>query len=132
MLIACGALAWGWMRMAERATDSTRQCELRRNRRLAALPAIVVNQNEVRYENELLAIDGLNDDSPTFKIDALFERLQKDRKVPCNSDEVCLDNLVTLSIPVEAPPRLVRKLVNTVWAAGWDIVHVPDRDATRW
>jgi hypothetical protein len=133
MLVACGALAWGWMRMAETAATATRQCELRRNRRLAAVPDIVLANGQIKYRGDVIATfsESVNE-SPTFKIDALFERLRKDLKSTCDSDEICLDSLVTLNVPFGTPEVLIAKIVNTVWAAGYDVVHVPDRDADRW
>jgi biopolymer transport protein ExbD len=45
---------------------------------LQQAPVIIVSKSEITYQGQLVAtVDSvLHDDSPTFKIDALFERLQ--------------------------------------------------------
>ena len=52
-------------------------CRSQIPRHLAASPIIIVTKSEITYQGQLVATTEsvLRDDSPTFKIDALYERL---------------------------------------------------------
>jgi len=131
LIVACCALAMGWMRVAEDAAAETQLCERKNRRRVAEIPRIVVGTHIV-YQNEvLLPVDALrHEDSPTFKIDKLFERLEKDHHSTCDASQVCLDNLVVLVLDGEIESRIVNKIINTAWAAGFDLVASPQRNNT--
>jgi biopolymer transport protein ExbD len=114
---------------------------------LQQAPVIVVTHEEISYEGQLVATveSVLRDDSPTFKIDALYERLEgsakkiheyvareehypKDLIKACQeakagrmvAGKICPDGLAILQADQETDVRLVNKIVNTAKAAGFD------------
>lgn len=114
---------------------------------LQQAPVIIVTKSEISYQGQLVAtVDSvLRDDSPTFKIDALFERLDNDAKrirediamgrqakdllKACEDakanirpapGKICPDGLAILQADESTDARLVNKIVNTAKAAGFD------------
>ena len=114
---------------------------------LQQAPVIIVTKSEITYQGQLVAtVDSvLRDDSPTFKIDALFERLDaaakkiredvamgrqpKDLLKACEDaksnlrpapGKICPDGLAILQADESTDARLVNKIVNTAKAAGFD------------
>lgn len=114
---------------------------------LQQAPVIIVTKSEITYQGQLVAtVDSvLRDDSPTFKIDALFERLDaaakkiredvamgrqpKDLIKACEDaksnlrpapGKICPDGLAILQADESTDARLVNKIVNTAKAAGFD------------
>jgi biopolymer transport protein ExbD len=114
---------------------------------LQQAPVIIVTKSEITYQGQLVAtVDSvLRDDSPTFKIDALFERLDaaskkikedvamgrepKDLIKACEEaksnirpapGKICPDGLAILQADEGTDARLINKIVNTAKAAGFD------------
>ena len=114
---------------------------------LQQAPVIIVTKSEITYQGQLVATveSVLRDDSPTFKIDALFERLDADAKkiresvamgrepkdllksceeakqsVRPQAGKICPDGLAILQADETTDARLVNKIVNTAKAAGFD------------
>jgi biopolymer transport protein ExbD len=114
---------------------------------LQQAPVIIVTKSEITYQGQLVATveSVLRDDSPTFKIDALFERLDaaskkikeevglgklpKDLAKACEEAKqnirpqpghVCPDGLAILQADEVTDVRLINKIVNTAKAAGFD------------
>ena len=114
---------------------------------LQQAPVIIVTKSEITYQGQLVAtVDSvLRDDSPTFKIDALFERLDaaakkiredvamgrqaKDLLKSCEDakqsirpapGKICPDGLAILQADESTDARLINKIVNTAKAAGFD------------
>jgi biopolymer transport protein ExbD len=114
---------------------------------LQQAPVIIVTKSEITYQGQLVAtVDSvLRDDSPTFKIDALFERLDAAAKkikedvgmgkLPKNLAKacedakqnirpqpgaICPDGLAILQADESTDARLINKIVNTAKAAGFD------------
>jgi biopolymer transport protein ExbD len=114
---------------------------------LQQAPVIIVTKSEITYQGQLVAtVDSvLRDDSPTFKIDALFERLDaaakkikedvamgrqpKDLTKACEDakqnirpapGKICPDGLAILQADESTDARLINKIVNTAKAAGFD------------
>ncbi|HEY3803023.1 MAG TPA: biopolymer transporter ExbD [Kofleriaceae bacterium] len=114
---------------------------------LQQAPVIIVTKSEITYQGQLVAtVDSvLHDDSPTFKIDALYERLDaaakkikedvgtgrepKELLKACEDakqnirpqpGKVCPDGLAILQADQETDARLINKIVNTAKAAGFD------------
>jgi biopolymer transport protein ExbD len=114
---------------------------------LQQAPVIIVTKNEITYQGQLVATveSVLRDDSPTFKIDALFERLDaaakkikedvgmgklpKDLAKACEDakqnirpqpGKICPDGLAILQADESTDARLINKIVNTAKAAGFD------------
>ena len=114
---------------------------------LQQAPVIIVTKNEITYQGQLISsIDAvLRDDSPTFKIDALYERLDADAKkikenvglgrlpkdlqkscedakqnIRPQPGKICPDGLAILQADESTDVRLVNKIVNTAKAAGFD------------
>jgi len=114
---------------------------------LQQAPVIIVTKSEITYQGQLVATTEsvLRDDSPTFKIDALFERLDaaskkikedvglgklpKDLAKACEDAKqnirpqpghVCPDGLAILQADESTDVRLINKIVNTAKAAGFD------------
>jgi biopolymer transport protein ExbD len=114
---------------------------------LQEAPVIIVTKQEITYQGQLVASveSVLRDDSPTFKIDALFERLDaaskkikeeiglgKREKALIKACEeakqgirpkpgaICPDGLVILQADETTDVRLINKIVNTAKAAGFD------------
>jgi biopolymer transport protein ExbD len=114
---------------------------------LQQAPVIIVTKSEITYQGQLVATTEsvLRDDSPTFKIDALFERLDaaskkikedvglgklpKDLQKACDEAKqnirpqpghVCPDGLAILQADESTDVRLINKIVNTAKAAGFD------------
>ena len=114
---------------------------------LQQAPVIIVTKSEITYQGQLISsIDAvLRDDSPTFKIDALYERLDadakkikenvglgrlpKDLQKSCEDakqnirpapGKICPDGLAILQADESTDVRLVNKIVNTAKAAGFD------------
>jgi biopolymer transport protein ExbD len=114
---------------------------------LQQAPVIIVTKSEITYQGQLVATieSVLRDDSPTFKIDALFERLDaaskkikediamgrqpKDLIKACEEaksnirpqpGKICPDGLAILQADESTDARLVNKIVNTAKAAGFD------------
>jgi biopolymer transport protein ExbD len=115
---------------------------------LQVAPVIVVTKSEIVYQGQLVAtVDSvMRDDSPSFKIDALFERLDAAAKKvkedvalrkypgklmkacdeakqgirPLKGKPICPDGLAILQADQQTDARLVNKIVNTAKAAGFD------------
>ncbi|HEX3765282.1 MAG TPA: biopolymer transporter ExbD [Kofleriaceae bacterium] len=114
---------------------------------LQQAPVIIVTKTEITYQGQLVAtVDSvMRDDSPTFKIDALFERLDaaakkiredvaygrqaKDLLKSCEDakqnirpqpGKICPDGLAILQADESTDARLINKIVNTAKAAGFD------------
>lgn len=114
---------------------------------LQLAPVIIVTKSEITYQGQLVATTEsvLRDDSPTFKIDALFERLDaaskkikeevglgklpKDLAKACEEakqnirpqpGKICPDGLAILQADESTDVRLINKIVNTAKAAGFD------------
>ncbi|HEY4243386.1 MAG TPA: biopolymer transporter ExbD [Kofleriaceae bacterium] len=115
---------------------------------LQEAPVIIVTKTEISYQGQLVAtIDSvLKDDSPTFKIDALFERLDaaskkiketvslgqlKDKVLAKACEDakagmrpvagrICPDGLAILQADESTDARVINKIVNTAKAAGFD------------
>jgi biopolymer transport protein ExbD len=114
---------------------------------LQQAPVIIVTKSEITYQGQLVATveSVLRDDSPTFKIDALFERLDaaakrikedvalgrqpKDLIKACEeaktntrpaAGKICPDGLAILQADEGTDARLINKIVNTAKAAGFD------------
>src|SRR3954469_5841547 len=114
---------------------------------LQQAPVIIVTKSEITYQGQLVATveSALRDDSPTFKIDALFERLDaaskkikedvgmgklpKDLAKACEDakanirpqpGKICPDGLAILQADESTDARLINKIVNTAKAAGFD------------
>jgi biopolymer transport protein ExbD len=117
------------------------------NETLQQAPVIIVTKTEITYQGQLVAtVDSvLRDDSPTYKIDALFERLDaaakkiredvaygrqaKDLLKSCEDAKqnirpqpgrICPDGLAILQADESTDARLINKIVNTAKAAGFD------------
>ena len=114
---------------------------------LQQAPVIIVTKTEITYQGQLVAnVDSvMRDDTPTFKIDALFERLDAAAKkiredvamghqpkdllracedakqnIRAQSGKICPDGLAILQADESTDARLVNKIVNTAKAAGFD------------
>jgi biopolymer transport protein ExbD len=113
---------------------------------LQQAPVIIVTKSEITYQGQLVATTEsvLRDDSPTFKIDALYERLDaaakkikedvglgrlpKDLQKACEdakqgvvvAGKLCPDGLAILQADESTDVRLINKIVNTANAAGFD------------
>lgn len=114
---------------------------------LQLAPVIIVTRSEITYQGQLVATTEsvLRDDSPTFKIDALYERLDaaakkikedvglgklsKDLQKACEEAKqglrpqpgrICPDGLAILQADESTDVRLINKIVNTAKAAGFD------------
>ena len=114
---------------------------------LQQAPVIIVTNSEITYQGQLIATveAALRDDSPTFKIDALYERLDaaakkikedvgmgklpKDLAKACDDaknnirpqpGKICPDGLAILQADESTDARLINKIVNTAKAAGFD------------
>lgn len=114
---------------------------------LQQAPVIIVTKTEITYQGQLVAtVDSvMRDDSPTFKIDALFERLDaaakkiredvaygrqaKDLLKSCEDakqnirpapGKICPDGLAILQADESTDGQLINKIVNTAKAAGFD------------
>lgn len=114
---------------------------------LQQAPVIIVTKSEITYQGQLVATveSALRDDSPTFKIDALYERLDaaakkikedvgmgklpKDLAKACDDAKnnirpqpghICPDGLAILQADESTDARLINKIVNTAKAAGFD------------
>ena len=114
---------------------------------LQLAPVIQVTKSEIVYQGQLVATveSVMRDDSPTFKIDALFERLDAaskkikeeiglgkgDKALLKACDEakqnirpqpgrICPDGLAILQADEQTDVRLINKIVNTAKAAGFD------------
>ena len=115
---------------------------------LQQAPVIIVTRAEITYQGQLIStVEAvLRDDSPTFKIDALFERLdsaakkiKEDVGMGRNYDKrlleacdkakqnirpepgaVCPDGLAILQADESTDARLINKIVVTAKAAGFD------------
>jgi biopolymer transport protein ExbD len=114
---------------------------------LQQAPVIIVTKSEITYQGQLVATvdSALRDDSPTFKIDALYERLDaaakkikedvgmgklpKDLAKACDDaknnirpqpGKICPDGLAIRQADETTDARLINKIVNTAKAAGFD------------
>jgi biopolymer transport protein ExbD len=114
---------------------------------LQQAPVIIVTKTEITYQGQLVATTDsvLHDDNPTFKIDALYERLDaaakkikedvslnklpKDLQKSCDDakqsirpapGKICPDGLAILQADESTDARLINKIVNTAKAAGFD------------
>jgi len=114
---------------------------------LQQAPVIIVTKTEITYQGQLVATTDsvLKDDSPTFKIDALYERLDaaakkikedvglgkmpKELAKACEDakqnirpqpGKICPDGLAILQADEATDVRLINKIVNTAKAAGFD------------
>jgi len=110
-------------------------------------PVIIVTRNEITYQGALVATTEsvLRDDSPAFKIDALYERLDAAAKkikeevglgkmpkelikaceeakqnIRPQPGKFCPDGLAILQADESTDVRLINKIVNTAKAAGFD------------
>ncbi len=117
---------------------------------LQQAPVIIVTKDEITYQGQLVStVDSvMRDDSPSFKIDALYERLEaaakkikedvngvgtshlpKDLQKACDdakqnirptAGHICPDGLAILQADQETDARLINKIVNTAKIAGFD------------
>jgi biopolymer transport protein ExbD len=115
---------------------------------LQQAPVIIVTKSDITYQGQLIATveSVMRDDSPTFKIDALFERLDaaakkikedvangkqprdlnaacekaKNNIRPARGEVICPDGLAILQADESTDARLINKIVNTAKAAGFD------------
>jgi biopolymer transport protein ExbD len=114
---------------------------------LQQAPVIIVTKSEITYQGQQVSTveAALRDDSPTFKIDALFDRLDsaakqikedvglgklpKDLAKACDDAKnnirpqpgrICPDGLAILQADESTDARLINKIVNTAKAAGFD------------
>jgi biopolymer transport protein ExbD len=114
---------------------------------LQQAPVIIVTKSEITFQGQLIAtVDAvLHDDSPTMKIDALYERLDaaskkikediglgridKDLQKACDDaksglrpkpGQICPDGLAILQADEGTDARLINKIVNTAKLAGFD------------
>ena len=114
---------------------------------LQQAPVIIVTKTEITYHGQLVAnVDSvMRDDTPTFKIDALFERLDaaakkiredvalgrqaRDLLKSCEDakqnirplpGKICPDGLAILQADESTDGLLINKIVNTAKAAGFD------------
>ena len=114
---------------------------------LQQAPVIIVTKSEITYQGQLVAtVDSvMRDDSPTYKIDALFERLDaaakkiredvaygrqaRDLLKSCEDakqnirpapGKICPDGLAILQADESTDGQLINKIVNTAKAAGFD------------
>jgi biopolymer transport protein ExbD len=114
---------------------------------LQLAPIIQVTKSEIVYQGQLVATveSVMRDDSPTFKIDALFERLDAASKkikeeiglgkgdkhllkaceeakqnIRPQPGKICPDGLAILQADETTDVRLINKIVNTAKAAGFD------------
>jgi biopolymer transport protein ExbD len=114
---------------------------------LQQAPVIIVTKTEITYQGQLVAtVDSvMRDDSPTFKIDALFERLdaagkkikedvgmgkldkslakaceEAKQNIRPQPGKICPDGLAILQADESTDARLINKIVNTAKAAGFD------------
>lgn len=115
---------------------------------LQEAPVIIVTRSDITYQGQLIATveSVLRDDSPTFRIDALFERLDSAAKkikedigmsrkyekklleacekakqnIRPEPGKVCPDGLAILQADESTDARLINKIVNTAKAAGFD------------
>ncbi len=114
---------------------------------LQMAPVIIVTKSEITYQGQLVSTveAALRDDSPSFKIDALYERLDaaakaikedvgmgkfpKDLAKACDDaknnirpepGKICPDGLAILQADESTDARLINKIVNTAKAAGFD------------
>jgi biopolymer transport protein ExbD len=114
---------------------------------LQLAPVMIVTKTEIAFEGQHVASvdEVLRDDSPAFKIDALYERLDaaskkirqdvaegnlpKNLKDGCDKVKAgqrpdvgsyCPDGLAILQADKETDARLINKIVNTAKAAGFD------------
>jgi biopolymer transport protein ExbD len=114
---------------------------------LQLAPVIQVTKSEIVYQGQLVATveSVMRDDSPTFKIDALFERLDAASKkikeeiglgkgdkhllkaceeakqnIRPQPGKICPDGLAILQADETTDVRLINKIVNTAKAAGFD------------
>jgi len=114
---------------------------------LQQAPVIIVTKSEITYQGQLVAtVDSvMRDDTPTFKIDALFERLDsaakkiredvamgrqaRDLLKSCEDakqnirpapGKICPDGLAILQADESTDGQLINKIVNTAKAAGFD------------
>jgi len=114
---------------------------------LQTAPVIIVTKSEITYQGQLIATTEsvMRDESPTFKIDALFERLDAAAKkikedvalgklspavkkacddmrngLRPSAGRYCPEGLAILQADESTDVRLVNKVVNTSKAAGFD------------
>lgn len=114
---------------------------------LQQAPIIIVTKSEITYQGQLIATveSVLRDESPTFKIDALYERLDAAAKqikedigmgkidktlakacedaknnIRPQPGQICPDGLAILQADEGTDARLINRIVNTAKAAGFD------------
>jgi biopolymer transport protein ExbD len=114
---------------------------------LQQAPVIIVTKTDITYQGQLVATveSVLRDDSPTFKIEALREKLtatadsmkEKWEKSPISGEDkkacdnakqglrssnnhFCPEGLAILQADESTDARLINKIVNTAKAAGFD------------
>jgi biopolymer transport protein ExbD len=115
---------------------------------LQEAPVIIVTRNDITYQGQSIITTelALKDDSATFKIDLLYERLEAaarkikedvglgrkyDKKLleACEKaksgtrpepGKICPDGLAILQADESTDARLINKIVNTAKAAGFD------------
>jgi len=115
---------------------------------LQEAPVIVMTRNEITYQGQLIAtVDSvLHDDSPTLRIDALYERLQEAAKKihedvtigkvspqtkkacdeakngfrPGPGQPICPDGLAIVQGDESTDARVINKVVKTAKDAGFD------------
>jgi hypothetical protein len=130
LIVACTALARGWMQVAEKAAVETQKCEGRQRKRVADIPRIVVGHDIVYRGESLVPVASLRNGNATAKIDPLYHRLRRDRRTDCDASLVCLENLVVLELVTSLDTDLANLIVNTAWAAGYDVIAASPRNNT--
>jgi hypothetical protein len=130
LIVACTALARGWMQVAEQAAVETQKCEGRQRKRVADIPRIVVG-NDIVYRGEVVvSVASLRDGHAVARIAPLYHRLRRDRRTDCDASLVCLDNLIVLELVTSLDTTLANQIVNTAWAAGYDVIASAPRNNT--
>ncbi|MDQ3340377.1 MAG: hypothetical protein M4D80_34905 [Myxococcota bacterium] len=129
LIVACVALARGWMQVAEQAGVETQKCESRQRKRVADIPRIIVGTDIVYRGEALISVNALRSRS-VARIDELYDRLKLDRRTDCDASVVCLDNLIVLELVTSLDAQLANLIVNTAWAAGYDVIASSPRNNT--
>jgi hypothetical protein len=134
-VVAASVIVVGWVAAPTRSApvDSAAVCMCEIEATTPRASVIVVTRSEVIYEGQLVAsVDNelLNrGDSPTFRLDALYERLDARAHkiyggVPGNPDASGSDRLVLVEAVEGTDLRLLHKIVATANAAGYEVVLV--------
>lgn len=120
LIVACSALAGGWMRVADDALAERDRCIATRSKAVFDIVRITITETDIRYRGvPLAATEAVRGAGFTF--DPLFDRLHAERVAKCASNRVCLDNLVLVD-NAGGNDEVLARIVRTGWAAGYDVV----------